>query len=301
MELITAAIEYVDHAGRMRTPSSVRAFMREAQTLHDTIGAGANLADVTPELLTEWCMRNHPAPNTVKKRRGLIRGFFGWCAYKGYVDIDPSAGLGYSVQPGRGPVKTHTWLTKVDAVRLMRSLPDTARGDRDRLIVMLGALCGLRANEMCNLRWEHLAADFTSFECVGKGNKLATLGVPRELRTALVDWSGRRDPGALAVLPTMRYRWDPDVHANVVHIDWSRPLEYAGVYDAIRRAGDACGMRLRPHDLRRTFAGILESDGVPVTDIQRAMRHSSVGTTSKYLESNPRRAVEATAGLELGL
>lgn len=301
MKLLEAAKEYATTAGRMRTPASVRSFMMEAKTLHNSIGPGALLEEVTPALLTEWCMRNHPAPNTVKKRRGLIRGFFGWCTYKAYLSVDPSAGLNYSVQPGRGPVKTHTWLTKGETVAVVRALPEGPRGDRDRLIVMFGALCGLRANEMCNLRWDHFADDFSSFETNGKGNKLATVGVPRELRTALVSWAETRPEGALAVLPTMRPRWDPEAHCNAVYVDWERPLEYAGVYDAIRHAGAACGQSIRPHDLRRTFAGILESDGVPVTDIQRAMRHSNVGTTSKYLESNPRKAVEATAGLELGL
>jgi integrase len=52
--------------------------------------------------------------------------------------------------------------------------------------------------------------------------------------------------------------------------------------------------------MRRSFGGLLESKGVPVTDIQRAMRHSNVGTTSVYLDKNPAKAAAITGALTIG-
>jgi integrase len=107
--------------------------------------------------------------------------------------------------------------------------------------------------------------------------------------------------GATAVLPRMRYVFNPKLGKRVRVCHWDRPLQYDGVLYAVKAAGKLAGIELRPHDLRRTFAGILEESGVPVTDIQRTMRHGDVGTTSRYLSKNPAKTVAVTEGLELGL
>ena len=298
MKLLDAADLFAAESGRLRTDSSRRTFRQVM--VHLTRQAGVDsLEDVDPELLTAWCLSNDPAPATVKKRRGHARSFFGWCAYKGFIEADPASGLGYSVVPGRGSVRTHTWLSKAQLVDVLRACPGTVPGRRDRLILMLGCLCGLRAEEICNLRWKDFSADWSTLSVYGKGNKPAVVGVPRELRAELVDWHRQRPAGAAAVLPSFSEHEGPGGRARSA--DWARPLQYHGVLYAVKAAGRRAGVELRPHDLRRTFAGILEESGVPVSDIQRAMRHSDVGTTSRYLEKNPRRAVEVTEGLTLGL
>jgi integrase len=54
------------------------------------------------------------------------------------------------------------------------------------------------------------------------------------------------------------------------------------------------------HDLRRSFAGFLDEDGAHLQDIQAALRHSSPTVTARcYLDSSPRRAIDAVADLRL--
>jgi integrase len=83
-------------------------------------------------------------------------------------------------------------------------------------------------------------------------------------------------------------------------VSWDTHLGYAGILAAVKRMGEEFDVKLRPHDLRRSFAGILEKQGVPITDISRAMRHEDVGTTSRYLERDPAKTVAVTAGFRLG-
>lgn len=298
MRYYAAINAYVEESGRLRTDPSRKSFRKVMHHLQVYSGA-VELDEVDAQTLTDWCLSNNPAPNTVKKRRAHARSFFGWCSYKGWLETDPSSGLGYSVVPGRGSMRSHTWLSKADLAELIRGMPADDAGQRDRLILLLGSLCGLRADEICQLRWTHFTSDYSRLNLVGKGRKAATIGVPRELREALQDWHQKRPRGADAVLPTMQSR---TMHGKRVRIaQWDKPLQYHGVLYAVKAAGARAGWKLDPHDLRRTFAGILEESGVPVTDISRAMRHNDVGTTSRYLEKNPRRTVEVTEGLELGL
>ena len=303
MKLINAAEQFATESGRLRTPGSVTSFMKVLSHLEGAVGRNCDLLDVTPANLTAWCLSNRAAPATVKKRRGHARSFFGWCAYRGWIPTDPASGLTYSVVPGRGGVRTHTWLSKEQAVHVIRTLGSTEAGQRDRLIIMLGALCGLRAQEICNLRWRHFADDYVRLSVYGKGNKPAVIGVPPELRPLLTEWRALTPTSCDTVLPTVTWGKGHGMAGDRVReFNWLKPLAYHGVLYAVKQAGRHAGVsNLCPHDLRRTFAGILEESGVAVTDIQRAMRHNDVGTTSRYLESNPNRTVEATAGLTLGL
>ncbi len=44
---------------------------------------------------------------------------------------------------------------------------------------------------------------------------------------------------------------------------------------------------LRFHDLRHTFGSLLAVGGVDVVTIQKAMGHSALSTTSRYLHARP--------------
>jgi integrase len=67
----------------------------------------------------------------------------------------------------------------------------------------------------------------------------------------------------------------------------------------IARRADQAGLgNVGAHDMRRTFADLLDTSGVDLKGIQAAMRHASPAVTATcYLDRSPRRAVEATAEL----
>lgn len=57
---------------------------------------------------------------------------------------------------------------------------------------------------------------------------------------------------------------------------------------AERGAQTAAGVQpLRFHDLRHTFGSLLAMRGVDVVTIQKAMGHSTLATTSRYLHARP--------------
>jgi len=67
-----------------------------------------------------------------------------------------------------------------------------------------------------------------------------------------------------------------------------RPLDESALRRRYRRAQAAAGVRsLRFHDLRHTFGSLLAMRGVDVVTIQKAMGHSALATTSRYLHARP--------------
>lgn len=309
MNLLEAAFEFADHSGRIKTEASRRSFLKVMRHLNKWAGGSADgvpLGELTDQDLTDWCNSEtvdgrQPAPSTIRKRRAHVRSLYSWAKWKGYVETDPASQLDWSVQPGSGGVRKHTWLDEDTAAEIIGDRPDTPAGQRDQLIVLLGMMTGLRAGvEMVGLRWDQLSPDLSTIEIVGKGRKMATVGVPPQLRAALEEWRLKRPAGGVYVLPRMRLVWNPGDRRSVWMTDWEKPLGYDGILQAVKRHGDRHGVKLRPHDLRRSFASILEAQGVQLNDISLAMRHENVATTSRYLDRNPAKAAKVTSTFQIG-
>jgi integrase len=67
-----------------------------------------------------------------------------------------------------------------------------------------------------------------------------------------------------------------------------RSLDGSALRRRYRRAQIAAEARpLRFHDLRHTFGSLLAARGVDVVTIQKAMGHSALSTTSRYLHARP--------------
>lgn len=64
------------------------------------------------------------------------------------------------------------------------------------------------------------------------------------------------------------------------------PLSAQNVYVIVRNAARDAGLdKVRPHDLRRSYARLCRSGGASMEQIQRTLGHASVQTTERYLNS----------------
>lgn len=310
MRLMEAARLFVEESGRIKTPASRRSFLKVIGHLNKWAdeGDGVTLEELTEQQLTDWCLAPREdgtgpvAPSTIRNRRAHVRSMYSWATWRGYVETDPASQLDWSVSPGTGGVVSHTWLTEEIAKAILDAPFDHPSAERDRVIILLGMMTGLRAGvEMVGLRWDQFNDEMTTLTIVGKGSKLATVGVPDQLRNALIEWKKKNEVDGPYVLPRFRKVWDPAARREAWMTDWDTPVGYDGVLFAVRNVGKRHGIKLRPHDLRRSFASILEGQGVPLNDISIAMRHENVATTSRYLDRNPAKATAVTSGFRIGV
>lgn len=162
-----AALTYVNESGRVRTKASratTLQHLRHLQACHPR----ADLAAFTHEHLHAFCLLarpdgNPPAAGTVKSRRGQLVSFFEWATFTGLVETNPAAKLKYSVRPANTFVRSHTWLSEAQLVRLVQSFPSTVTGRRDRVVCMILAFTGLRVFEVAALRWDQFSADLAKW------------------------------------------------------------------------------------------------------------------------------------------
>lgn len=224
----------------------------------------------------------------VKGARELwMRGELGRDDYLILKEIEtPRAGRGQN--PAR-------WLTlaEVQAVQaeLERARTQTMRA-RNRVLFLLLATLGLRRAEAEGLTW----ADWVSrggreqLRVRGKRSTVAWVDVPPVLSQALQVWRELLLPDAEERTPILRRVWKSGkVDAQGMGAD--------AIYRVIRAAGLAAGVGvISPHDLRHTVAELLDQAGVPIEQVSRLLRHSSVEMTRRY--QNTARGAEA--GMVMG-
>jgi integrase len=159
-----------------------------------------------------------------------------------------------------------------------------AENQQDADIVRVAAYAGLRRGELIALRWRDVdfagsaltvaRAMSAGVESTTKSGKIRRVPMADQAAAAL-DRMSRRD----------RFTSSNDlVFCNA----YGRPLDGSALRRRYRRAQAAAGVRpLRFHDLRHTFGSLLAANGVDVVAIQKAMGHSALATTSRYLHARP--------------
>ena len=179
--------------------------------------------------------------------------------------------------PQRG-VRAGNWLDRETAQRLI-DLPDTGtlRGLRDRALFGLLLGCGLRRDEASRLRFnqvEQRDGRFVILDLLGKGKRIRSVPMPAWCAAALDHWvaAAQIDSG---------YLLRPIDNRGIVgsHISGNSVREIVDGY-----AGQL-GVKLAPHDLRRTFAALSHEGGASLRKIQAALGHASVVTTERYLQT----------------
>ena len=269
------------------------------------------VADFTEQVLIDWFTQANLAPGTVVKYQVVLRRFFEWATWKDLVAKDPTLGLKRRLQTRNRTTREAHWLSESQVGTLLRAAgSDTVRQRRDQLIIATGIFTGLRRNEIAGLRWGHVDLADRTITVRGKGDKPALVGIPDQLHELLTRqrWDAAAGLGRpVEVVDPVVQRFQRvtflgDTGSDEIQAQWATSVGGTGVANVVRDLGGRIGIpTLAPHDLRRTFAGLLESKGVPIQNISKALRHNDVGTTQRYLEASPRKGVEAVADFRLSL
>lgn len=279
-----------------RTRQSKAGYLATLRQLQDQFPS-LTVKDFELYHLEQFCLRGEPAAGTVRTRRSRVRSFFDWAEYRGMVDVNPASKLMRAVRVHGGTVTEHHWFDETQVGVLLAACPDTGPGRRDRVLLLLGFLLGLRRSELAGIRWTQFSPDMTRVGLVGKGNKVAHLGVPPQLRDELVAWKRECPDGCDTVLPRVM----ADGFSGENRLVWSQPIGSDGVYRVVRHAGLRAGINVQPHDLRRSFLGIILDHGIPIHEAAPMMRHSNIGTTDLYAKKDPRRTAALADGIRLNL
>lgn len=154
-------------------------------------------------------------------------------------------------------------------------LIEAASGGRDRVLLKLLYVSGVRVSELCGLKW----CDAVPRQ---EGGQITVFGKRGKTRTVLLkpkSWqqllSMRGDAGP--VDPIFRSR------KGGGHLDASQVRRI--VYAAARKAG--LEQKVSPHWMRHAHASHALDRSAPIHLVQATLGHASVSTTGRYLHARP--------------
>jgi site-specific recombinase XerD len=162
-------------------------------------------------------------------------------------------------------------LTHDEVMRLIKAAESVGRnGHRDGTMILMAYAHGMRASEICDLKWHQM-------DLSGRNPMIKILRVKGS-----VDSDHHLDGDEVR-----RLRKLDRSHQNSQYVfitETGNPLSIQGFWTIVRRAGKVAGFQfpIHPHMLRHSCGHRLVTDGVHLRMIQEWMGHKDVQNTEHY-------------------
>ena len=222
--------------------------------------------DVTTEQIVQAFARQQWKPETRKAYRNTISSFFRWLHKSGRRSDDPSLDVPRVKKPHAHP--------RPCPDRYIAAAMEKATSS-EKLMIRLGAECGLRRGEIARVHSDNVVADSAGRSLIvrGKGDKQRIVPLPDDLAGIIMDARGYLFPGRFGGHVEESYIGD--------HVSHLLPAGYAA------------------HTLRHRFATTAYAATHDLFVVAELLGHESVETTEHYVAMPDGRLRAATAAVRL--
>lgn len=217
-----------------------------------------------------------------------LRSFFEYLKDAGIIEENPAK----FVKMARIGNRRISFLTSLEYKTLISVITEDDDGKdflkmRNKCLMILLLVTGLRASEITNVRLKNIVFDErgANIDLMRKGGHIDRIYVNKRASILLKEYVERRKEYS----PESEYLF---ISNNQKKLD--RTMVYKIVRDAMKRSGIR-KEKMSPHVLRHTFATILVRNNVSLYKIKELLNHRSITTTEKYLhvvEDDLKDAVE---------
>lgn len=257
----------------------MRAANRSDRTIGETLAligrlerfTGKTFETVTPLDVSRFLGRTGLKPASRASYYGSLASFYRWWAEHGGINITARLPRPKAPRGAPRPISSRQ-LSDLLAIRMHK---------RTRVMILLGALAGLRVHEIARVRGEDVDLLARTIRVTGKGGVTATL----PLHPLLVE-AARTMPG--------RGWWFPG-NARRPGEPITSPAVSLIIKNAMDRAGIPGGVA---HRLRHWYGSTLVGDGADLRTAQTLLRHANLNTTAIYVQVSDPNRVEAINRLD---
>jgi integrase len=241
---------------------------------------------ITADLVESYKLHLHKRglePSTVRHALTVVRAFCAWCVTKGYLEVNVALAVKHpKVEPPDPDPLTR------EQIALLLAACDTPNQShkvtwlRNRRAVFVMLYTGLRIAEAAELRWGDVDLDRGEIivrRVGGKGGKSRVVPICEELGDELRCATSRRSSDA------------------VVDQGDGTKLTSKSLAHIFERWLTDRGLKIHPHQLRKTFATELYVAGEDLTTIQRLLGHKDPKTTMRYLGASAQKERDAVQKL----
>lgn len=255
---------------------------------------GVLVSSLTPAQVRAWLgvlvRRNHGKQGLQQARAAVVTLASLMAEADLFDDLVSAAISRVKIPRAEEGQRTGHWLSVDQLKLLMNASRQIATSDNQALrnYALTTMLCtmALRREEVASVRWNDFSIqnDRAILRVHGKGRKTAPIDVPRAVLNALTNWRSAlvaQDQLKSTATPMLRRLWKGGTISR-------NGLTPDGVWLIVSESAQAANLgQVAPHDLRRSVAGALQANGVPIDKISRLLRHSNVAITERYLSKLP--------------
>jgi len=217
------------------------------------------------------------AASSINVRMAALRKLALEAADNGLMAGETAAAIGRVKGAKRLGVKLGNWLSQEQAQKLLQQPgTDTLKGLRDTalLAVMLGS--GLRRSELAALTVEHTQqreGRWVIVDLLGKHGRVRSVPIASWVKAALDRWTTAAGIDTGCVFRAV----------NKGGRVTGQGMTAQAIYNTVTVYSETIGLKLAPHDMRRTFAQLARKADASLEQIQLTLGHASVQTTERYL------------------
>jgi type 1 fimbriae regulatory protein FimB/type 1 fimbriae regulatory protein FimE len=172
-------------------------------------------------------------------------------------------------------LRTREHLTEREVERLIEAAKSNRHGHRDATMILLAYRHGLRASELCDLRWDQV-----SFS-----------GAVLHVRRRKAGTPSTHPLGGIELRALRRLKRENKASEFVFTSERGDPFSTEGFARLLQRAGKVAGLTIKvhPHMLRHACGFKLANDGQDTRSLQAYLGHKNIQHTVRYTELSPGR------------
>jgi len=205
-------------------------------------------------------------PSTINRHLVTLKRYFAWTTERGEIARDPAKPVRLVGEESNTP----RHMADTDEQALLASV-ERSQNERDITIIKLMLHTGLRAGEVCGLRWDQVVLHKRSgyLKIWGKRNKYREVPLNRTSRATLNDFHQQCT--------------NPD---GVVFrsVKTGEALTTRALGFIVKKYAQRANLDVRPHDLRHRF-GYRMAQTTPLHRLAQIMGHDSLDTTLRYVQA----------------
>lgn len=229
---------------------------------------------VDTNIIRTWIaqlMEQKIKPRSVNRKLSALKSFYKYLNRQGVVSTNPAK----KVSGPKGSKKLPTFANDIQMNSILDdtlSFPDDFEGIRDRFLLELLYVTGMRRAEVIGLQDKDIDFNNNTLRVTGKRNKQRMIPFSDTTREKMKQYIAKRDE---EIVNKSYYLF---VRKN------GEPLYPALVYAIVKKQLNTLPTlsKKSPHVLRHSFATAMLNDGAEINSVKELLGHTSLASTEIY-------------------
>ncbi len=206
---------------------------------------------------------------SVNRKITTLKSYFKYMLQENLIYENPTRKI---ISP-KSSKKLPVFVEKIDMKKLLSeiSFPNTFHGDRDRLIIDIFYMTGIRLSELLSLKKNNFDKERNNLKVLGKRNKERIIPISLRLSNSIDYFS-------------QKYNIEEYIFVN----NKKKKLSNSQVYKIVNKYLNRVSTidKKSPHVLRHTFATHMLNNGADINAIKEILGHSNLSATQIYTHNS---------------